>query len=119
MIATMVMAAGLLPAAMAQRPEDSNSAGQASSAKFPKAPAPPTANVPAVDPSNRSTGQPLIGRIIPVNGKLELLAGGITYKLDDQAKVKPFKGMNVTVTGHLDKATKTVQVQQVREITPK
>lgn len=121
MIATMVLAAGLLPAAVAQRPEakQSNGGGQASSAKFPKAPAPPSANVPAVDQSNRSTGKPLIGRIIPVAGQMELLAGGISYKLDDQAEARKFKGMNVIVTGHLDKATKTVHVLGMREITPK
>jgi hypothetical protein len=120
MIAAMVVAAGLLPAALAQRPEgEANSSGQSSSANFPKAPAPPTANVPAANPSSRSTGQPLIGRIIPVNGQLELLAGGISYKLDDQATARKFKGMNVSVTGHLDKATKTVRVEQMREITPK
>ena len=120
MIATMVLAAGLLPAAVAQRPEvaQSNSEG-ASSAKSPKAPAPPSADVPTVDQSNRSAGQPLIGRIIPVHGQMELLAGGISYKLDKQAEARKFEGMNVTVTGHLDKATKTVHVLGIGEITPK
>ena len=36
-----------------------------------------------------------------------------TYQLDDQDKAKEFSGQKVKVTGHFDRATKTVHVESI------
>jgi hypothetical protein len=42
-----------------------------------------------------------------------LKAGNTAYKLDDQAKAKPFKGKTVQVTGSLNESTNTIHVEKI------
>ena len=44
---------------------------------------------------------------------LQNTAKKLTYQLDDQDKPKEFAGQKVKVTGTLDKATKTIHVQNI------
>jgi hypothetical protein len=117
-MATIVLAAGLLPAAIAQ-PQTKNSGQSDSQGKSAKAPAPPTASPSPQTPKNRSTGQPLVGRISSQKGSMTLLADGIQYRLDNQAEARKFNGKNVAVTGQVDTNAKTVHVESIREVRPK
>lgn len=47
-------------------------------------------------------------------GACELNAGGMVYKLSDQAQAKKFVGKQVTVTGTLISSSNTIQVQQIK-----
>lgn len=49
------------------------------------------------------------------NGTYELNAGGMVYRLSDQAEAKQYAGKQVTVTGTLNSSSNTIQVQQIKE----
>jgi streptogramin lyase len=54
-----------------------------------------------------------VGQIVKLDGGFALQAGAGTYQLDNQAEAAKFEGKNVKVTGTLDPATNTIQVQKI------
>jgi uncharacterized protein YhbP (UPF0306 family) len=53
---------------------------------------------------------------VKMGGKYVLFdaASKTVYELDDQSKPEQFAGQNVTVTGTLDKATKTIHLTGIK-----
>lgn len=58
------------------------------------------------------------GQISQLGGKFVLIedATNATYALDDQAKVKPFDGKRVKLSGALDKQRSTIQVSDIQPL---
>jgi lipopolysaccharide export system protein LptA len=76
----------------------------------PAQPADPTMQAPAASADGSKV---FSGSIVLVKAAYVLKAGNTTYKLDDQAQVKPFKGKTVNVTGSLNKAANTIHVEKI------
>lgn len=57
--------------------------------------------------------QAFLGTIAKKNGHYVLTSGIFTFKLNDQAQVKKFKGKRVKVTGKLNPQTNKIQVANI------
>ncbi len=68
------------------------------------------------DPNDPMVKKMCTQNCVKMGGKYVLfdVASKITYELDDQSKPEQFAGQKVTVTGTLDKATKTIHVTGIK-----
>ncbi|HEX4485520.1 MAG TPA: DUF5818 domain-containing protein [Terriglobales bacterium] len=93
----LLLAVALLPAALAQggaqtQPSDPTAQAQ-------------TGSVDGV--------RMFAGSITHEKSGFVLKAGNASFKLDDQAKAKQFKGKTVQVTGTLNESTNTIHVEKI------
>ncbi|MGI8958293.1 MAG: DUF5818 domain-containing protein [Bryobacteraceae bacterium] len=69
------------------------------------------------DPNDPMAKKMCTENCVKMGGKYVLYdpATKTVYQLDDQNKPKEFAGQNVKVNGSLDKATKTIHVESIKE----
>ena len=68
----------------------------------------------ALPAAEANAAKSFAGRISLMDGKYVLVSATETFQLDDQEKAKAFDGQNVSVTGTLDDATKTIHVAEIK-----
>jgi Protein of unknown function (DUF5818) len=128
MLAISCLAAGLMPAAMAQgggqsQPTDPTvraptTPAQTTPPTFPE-PAPShTPDTPSPENSDTASSTPdgsrmFAGSIEREKSDFVLKVGNTAYKLDDQSQAEQYKGKAVKVTGSLDKKTNTIHVEKI------
>ena len=129
-LATMALAAALMPAAFAQQdatsPSSSPAAAQSSPSTSPSSN--PSSTTPdasqQASPSSQSgssaqgaspAGQSssFTGTVVNANGKYVLKTDSGTYQLDDQDKAKQYEGKQVKVNGSLDNSTSMLHVTDI------
>ena len=76
---------------------------------------PPQASAQSDASAQPQDSKVFTGTIVKKGGVLVLkdAAGGTTYQLDDQKKVKGYVGKAVKVTGSLDATANTIHVQEI------
>ena len=128
LLATLALAAVLLPIAFAQQDQTSQpssdqtaqpSATQPSTDQStpsndqvqPATPAP--SQTPDTTTAPAATQNAFTGTVVKAGGKYVLKNDTMTYQLDDQVKAKQFEGKTVSVMGDLDKSTSMIHVTDI------
>jgi lipopolysaccharide export system protein LptA len=105
LLATLVLAAALSPAAFAQQDQPAQ----------PRQSDPQTQSTPAPDTSaDTQTQKSFSGTVVKMDKQYVLKTDTATYRLDDQAKAKHFSGKQVTVNGTLDQSTSMIRVSDIQ-----
>jgi hypothetical protein len=82
----------------------------------------PTQSQPAQDaqasPTSAQTAKEFTGTIVKEKGAMMLKDGSsnVSYKVDDESKVKDYEGKQVKVTGTLDSSTNVIHVDSIQVI---
>ena len=105
LLATLVLAAALAPAAFAQQDQTAP----------PNPSDPQTQSTRAPDLSaDTQTQKSFSGTVVKMEKQYVLKTDTATYQLDDQAKAKRFSGKQVTVKGTLDQSTSMIRVSDIQ-----
>ncbi len=127
-LATLALAAVLLPIAFAQAgqttPPGSDQTSQPSTTQ--PSPDQTTPSTEQVQPATPAPGQapeansaPAVtqntfsGTVVKAGGKYVLKNDTMTYQLDDQVKARQFEGKQVSVMGDLDQSTSVIHVTDI------
>lgn len=129
LLATLALAAVLLPIALAQAgqtaPPSSDPTSQPSATQpntdqtaqpsteqvQPATPAPGQA--PEANSAPAATQNTFSGTVVKAGGKYVLKNDTMTYELDDQVKARQFEGKQVSVMGNLDKSTSVIHITDI------
>ncbi|HZQ67080.1 MAG TPA: DUF5818 domain-containing protein [Terriglobales bacterium] len=128
LLATIALAAVLLPIAFAQQgqtaqPSTDQTAQPSSTQPSTDQSTPSTDQVqpatqapsqaPATTAAPAATQSTFTGTVVKAGGKYVLKNDTMTYQLDDQVKAGQFEGKTVTVSGDLDKSTSIIHVSDI------
>ena len=129
LLATLALAAVLLPIALAQAGQttppasdqtsqpsatqpSTDQTGQPSTEQVqPATPAP--GETPEAQPAPAATQNTFSGTVVKAGGKYVLKNDAMTYQLDDQVKARQFEGKQVSVMGDLDQSTSVIHVTDI------
>jgi hypothetical protein len=78
----------------------------------------PAQNDAQASPTSAQTSKEFTGTIVKEKGAMMLkdAASNVSYKVDDDSKVKDFEGKQVKVTGTLDSSTNVIHVDSIQVI---
>ncbi|HST09245.1 MAG TPA: DUF5818 domain-containing protein [Terriglobales bacterium] len=78
----------------------------------------PAQNDAQASPTSAQTSKEFTGMIVKEKGAMMLkdAASNVSYKVDDDSKVKDFEGKQVKVTGTLDSSTNVIHVDSIQVI---
>jgi hypothetical protein len=75
-------------------------------------------STPGAQPSSTPGSKEFMGTIVKDNGAFVLKdsSGSVSYKVDDESKVKDYEGKQVKVMGTLDSSSNTIHVDSIQVI---
>lgn len=78
----------------------------------------PAQNDAQASPTSAQTSKEFTGTIVKEKGAMMLkdASSNVSYKVDDDSKVKDFEGKQVKVTGTLDSSTNVIHVDSIQVI---
>ena len=78
----------------------------------------PAQNNSQASPTSAQSSKEFTGTIVKENGAMMLKDGSsnVSYKLDDESKVKEYEGKQVKVTGTLDSQSNVIHVDSIQGI---
>jgi len=110
-LATLALAAAMLPAAFAQQGQSTQpKADQTQSQPGSDQPQSQTAPSASADTQTNSFS----GMVVKAGEHYVLKTDKMTYQLDDETKAKQFEGKQVTVNGTLDKSTGVIHITDIQ-----
>ena len=116
MLATLALAAALLPAAFAQQDQSPQPKSDQTQSQ-PGSDQPQSQTTPAPGASaDTQTQNSFSGTVVKVGKHYVLKTDKMTYRLDDETKAKQFEGKQVKVTGSLDSATSVLHVTDISPV---
>ena len=114
MLATLALAAALVPAAFAQQDQSTQPSSNQTQSQ-PGSDQPQSQTTPAPDASaDTQTQNSFSGTVVKVGKHYVLKTDKMTYQLDDETKAKQFEGKQVNVSGTLDKSTSMIRVTDIQ-----
>ena len=114
MLATLALAAALLPAAFAQQDQSTQpSSNQTQSQPGSDQPQSQTTPSPGAS-ADTQTQNSFSGTVVKVGKHYVFKTDKMTYQLDDETKAKQFEGKQVNVSGTLDKSTSMIRVTDIQ-----
>ena len=114
MLATLALAAALVPAAFAQQDQSTQPSSNQTQSQ-PGSDQPQSQTTPAPGASaDTQTHNSFSGTVVKVGKHYVLKTDKMTYQLDDETKAKQFEGKQVNVSGTLDKSTSMIRVTDIQ-----
>ena len=114
MLATLALAAALLPAASAQQDQSPQPKADQTQSQ-PGSDQPQSQTAPAQGASaDGQTQNSFLGTVVKVGKHYVLKTDKMTYQLDDEKKAKQFEGKQVNVHGILDKSIRIIRVTDIQ-----
>ena len=114
MLATLALAATLLPAAFAQQDQSAQPSSNQTQSQ-PGSDQPQSQSTPAPGASaDAQTQNSFSGTVVKIGKHYVLKTDKMTYQLDDETKAKQFEGKQVNVSGTLDKSTSIIRVTDIQ-----
>jgi hypothetical protein len=119
LLTTLFLTTTLIPRLQAQQADqDPSPSAPAKTNPADSQASPNEAHMPASGEATARDAKTFTGHMVKENGQIVLkdTVTKVSYKLDVEAKAKPFLGKQVKVTGKLDTNTNTIQLEHIEPI---